>query len=62
LNGIVPLPPVRVVDEPEVVFGLDMGEGDILPLTCCGGLELSKGLPIGETGQDTFLIWISLQT
>ena len=50
-----PLPPVRGVDEPEAVCGLDIGEGDILPLICCGDLGCSKGLPMGDTGHDTFL-------
>lgn len=40
-----------------------MGEGDILPLKCCGDLECRSGLPIGETGHDTFLgVWASLKT
>lgn len=46
---------MRGVEEPEVVLGLDIGEGDILPLICCGDLEFSKGLPIGDTGHDMFL-------
>jgi hypothetical protein len=60
---MAPLPPVRGVDEPDVVRGLEMGEGDILPLICCGDLECRRGLPIGETGHDIFLgVWASLQT
>lgn len=59
--GMAPLPPVRGVDEPEVVRGLEIGEGDILPFRYCGDLEFNKGLPTGETGHDTFRgIWISL--
>lgn len=50
-----PLPPVRGVDEPEVVLGLEIGDGDILPFTCCGDLELRRGLPVGETGHERFL-------
>ena len=47
---------------PEVVLGLEIGEGDILPLVCWGDLDFSRGLPHGETGQDILLlIWISLQ-
>ena len=58
---MAPLPPVRGVDAPEALRGLEIGEGDILPFMCCGDLECSKGLPIGETGHDTFLgIGISL--
>lgn len=54
--------PVRGVDEPEVVRGLDIGEGDILPFSCCGDLDCKRGLPIGETGHDMFLgRWISLE-
>lgn len=53
---------MRGVDEPEVVRGLDIGEGDILPFRCCGDLECRRGLPMGETGHDMFLgIWISLE-
>lgn len=59
---MAPLPPVRGVDAPEAVRGLDIGEGDNLPLLCCGDLDLKSGLPMGETGQDIFLeIWISLK-
>lgn len=59
---MAPKPPVRGVDEPEVVRGLDIGEGDILPFRCCGDLECRRGLPMGETGHDMFLgIWISLE-
>lgn len=59
---MAPLPPVRGVDAPEAVRGLDIGEGDNLPLLCCGDLDLKSGLPMGETGQDIFLwIWISLE-
>ena len=59
---MAPLPPVRGVDEPEVVRGLDIGEGDILPFRCGGDLECNRGLPMGETGHDMFLgIWISLE-
>lgn len=59
---MAPKPPVRGVDEPEVVRGLDIGEGDILPFRCCGDLECRRGLPTGETGHDMFLgIWISLE-
>lgn len=64
---MAPLPPVRGVDEPDAVRGLEMGEGDVLPLICCGDLECRRGLPgetghdTGETGHDTFLIaWTSL--
>lgn len=58
---MAPLPPVSGVDEPEVVRGLDIGEGDILPFRCGGDLECNRGLPMGETGHDMFLgIWISL--
>jgi len=58
---MAPLPPLRGVDAPEAVRGLDIGEGDILPFICCGDLGLKSGLPMGETGQDIFLgIWISL--
>lgn len=54
--------PVRGVDEPEVVRGLDIGEGDILSLKCCGDLECKRGLPMGDTGHDMFLgIGISLE-
>jgi len=49
------VPPVRGVDEPEVVRGLAMGEGDILPFRCCGDLECKSGLPMGETGHDMYL-------
>lgn len=53
---------MRGVDEPEVVRGLEIGEGDILPVKCFGDLECNRGLPIGETGHDMFLgIWISLE-
>lgn len=53
---------MRGVDEPEVVRGLEIGEGDILPCRCFGDLECNRGLPIGETGHDMFLgIWISLE-
>lgn len=39
-----------------------MGEGDILPFKCGGDLGCNSGLPIGETGQDTFFgIWILLE-
>lgn len=46
---------VRGVDVPEVVRGLDIGDGEILPFSCCGDLGCNSGLPIGETGHDTFL-------
>ena len=49
------LPPVRGVDEPDVVCGLDIGEGDNLPFKCCGDRECKRGLPIGETGHEIFL-------
>lgn len=52
---MVPLPPVRGVDEPDVARGLDMGEGDILPLICCGDLECRSGLPMGDIGHEMFL-------
>lgn len=56
------MPPVRGVDEPDVARGLDIGEGDILPFKCGGDLECKRGLPIGETGQETFLgMWILLK-
>lgn len=56
-----PVPPVRGVDEPDMVWGLDIGEGDTLPLVCFGDREYNKGLPIGETGHDMFRgIWASL--
>ena len=59
---MAPLPPLRGVDAPEAVRGLDIGEGDIRPFMCCGDLGLKSGLPMGETGQDIFLgIWISLE-
>ena len=59
---MAPLPPVRGVDAPEAVRGLDIGEGDIIPFMCCGDLDLKRGLPMGETGQDIFLgIWMSLE-
>lgn len=58
---MAPLPPVRGVDAPETVRGLDIGEGDILPFMCCGDLDRKSGLPMGETGQEIFLeIWLSL--
>jgi len=38
-----------------------MGDGDNLPLICCGDLGPNKGLPTGETGQDKFHAQISLQ-
>ena len=50
------------MDAPEAVLGLEIGEGDILPLICCGDLELNRGLPIGETGQDMYLARASLQS
>ena len=60
---MAPLAPVRGVDEPEVVLGLDIGEGDILPFICCGDLEWRRGLPMGETGHDMYLgIWQSLES
>lgn len=46
---------VSGVDVPDVVRGLHMGDGDILPFRCCGDLECNSGLPIGETGHDIFL-------
>lgn len=49
-NGMEPLPPVRGVDEPEVVCGLDIGDGDILPFKGCADLECTRGLPVGDTG------------
>lgn len=56
------VPPFRGVEEPEVLRGLDMGDGDILPFGYWGDLECRRGLPIGETGHDTFLgIQISLE-
>lgn len=60
---MAPVPPVRGVDEPEVVRGLDIGEGDILPLRCCGDLECKRGLPMGDTGQDMLFLraWLSLE-
>jgi hypothetical protein len=62
VKGIVPLPPDRGVEVPEVVLGLEIGEGDILPLVCWGDVDFSRGLPHGETGHDILLrIWISLQ-
>lgn len=52
---------MRGVDALDVIRGLDMGEGDLLPLTCCGDLGWRSGLPMGETGQETFLgVWTSL--
>ena len=60
---MAPMPPVRGVDEPDVVRGLDIGEGDILPLKCWGDLGYRRGLPIGETGHDMFLdMYISLES
>lgn len=38
-----------------MVLGLEIGEGDILPLKFCGDLACSRGLPIGDTGQEIFL-------
>lgn len=59
---MAPVPPVRGVDEPDGVRGLEMGEGDVLPLICCGDLECRRGLT-GETGHDIFhLAWASLET
>lgn len=59
---MVPLPPDRGVEVPEVVLGLEIGEGDILPLVCWGDLDFNRGLPHGETGHDMLLrTWISLQ-
>lgn len=59
---MAPLPPVRGVEAPEAVRGLDIGEGDSLPFMCCGDLDVKSGLPMGETGQDIFLeMWISLE-
>ena len=52
---MAPLPPVRGVEAPDIAWGLDIGEGDILPLICCGDLECRRGLPIGDTGHDIFL-------
>lgn len=46
---------MRGVDEPDVAWGLDMGEGDILPLICCGDRECISGLPVGDTGHEMFL-------
>lgn len=46
---------MRGVDAPDAVWGLDIGDGDILPLICCGDLQCRSGLPIGETGHDIFL-------
>lgn len=60
---MAPVPPVNGVHEPEGVRGLEIGEGDILPLKCGGDLEFSRGLPIGETGHEIFLaMWRSLDT
>lgn len=57
---MVPLPPVRGVDEPEVVRGLEIG--DIFPFRCGGDLVCNRGLSVGETGHDMFLgILISLE-
>jgi hypothetical protein len=59
---MAPLPPARGVDEPDAVRGLEMGDGDVLPLVCCGDLECRRGL-LGETGHDLFLnAWASLET
>lgn len=55
------LPPVRGVDEPDTVRGLDIGDGDSLPLMCCSDLEFRRGLSVGETGHDEFFgAWTSL--
>lgn len=58
---VAPLLQLRGVDEPDVVRGLEIGEGDILLLTCCGDLECRRGLPMGETGHDMFHRWVPLE-
>lgn len=59
MKGTAPVPPVRGVEAPDVVLGLDIGEGVIYPLW--GDLDLSSGLRVGETGHDMlFRRWISL--
>jgi hypothetical protein len=59
---MAPLPPDRGVEAPERVLGLEIGEGDILQFVFWGDLDLNRGLPHGETGQDILLrIWRSLQ-
>lgn len=63
LKGIAPLTPATGLEAPEVALGLEIGDGDILPFWCCGDLDLRRGLPHGETGQDVLLrIWIPLQS
>lgn len=54
---MAPLPPVRGVDEPDGVHGLEIGEGElyITLLMFCGDLECRRGLLVGETGHDMFL-------
>lgn len=48
------------MEEQEVV-GLHMGDGEILPLILLGDLGCKRGLLIGETGHETFLIRKSLK-
>lgn len=48
------MPPLGV-DTLDVDLGLDIGEGDNLPLTRWGDCECESGLPSGETGQEMFL-------
>lgn len=51
---MAPPPPLRGVDEPEMTWGLDMGEAHGLGLKHLGDRECRKGLEIGETGHDIF--------
>lgn len=61
-NGRVPWPPVKGVDEPDIVWGLEIGDGDSRPFRFGGERGQRRGLPIGETGHDIFLgILISLE-
>lgn len=49
------LPLLGGVEAPDVVRGLDIGDGDSLPLKCCGDRELERGLAIGGMGEGMFL-------
>lgn len=51
---MAPPPAVKGVDDPERTWGLDIGDGDLLPLIC-GECEWKIGLPTGEIGHDMFL-------
>ena len=61
-KGTAPMPPVSGVDEPDAVWGLDMGDGDSRPVTC-SNLGGKSGLPAGgDTGHEMFLgVWASLE-